>query len=101
FVLLMTSLKPTLEQFNRQFQLRELFERFPIDIRIVATLIATYFAFLFNGSFPRSIQTLIYRYTDNRSGFLTDFIVTGVISFALIVAIVFMVVSIWVSLKGQ
>lgn len=101
FVLLMTSLKPTLEQFNRKFQLRELFERFPIDIRIVATLIATYFAFLFNGSFTRSIQTLIYYYTDNRSGFLTDFIVTGVISFALIVAIVFMVVSIWVSLKGQ
>ncbi|MER2115668.1 MAG: MFS domain-containing histidine kinase, partial [Solibacillus isronensis] len=101
FILLMTSLEPTLEQFNRKFQLRELFERFPIDIRIVATLIATYFAFLFNGSFTRSIQTLIYHYTDNRSGFLTDFIVTGVISFALIVAIVFMVVSIWVSLKGQ
>ena len=101
FILLMTTLEPTLEQFNRKFQLRELFERFPIDIRIVATLIATYFAFIFNDSFTGSIQKLIYYYTDNRSGFLTDFIVTGVISFALIVAIVFMVVSIWVSLKGQ
>ncbi len=101
FILLMTSLEPTLEQFNRKFQLREIFERFPIDIRIVATLIATYFAFIFNGSFTRSIEALIYYYTDNRSGFLMDFIVLGVLSFALIVAIVFMVVSIWISLKGQ
>lgn len=101
FILLMTSLEPTLEQFNRKFQLREIFERFPIDIRIVATLIATYVAFIFNGSFTRSIQTLIYYYTDNRSGFLMDFIVSGVLSFALIVAIVFMVSSICISLKGQ
>lgn len=101
FILLMTSLEPTLEEFNRKFQLREIFERFPIDIRIVATLIATYFAFIFNGSFTRSIEALIYYYTDNRSGFIMDFILTGVISFALIVAIVFMVVSIWISLKGQ
>ena len=101
FILLMTSLKPTLEQFNRKFQLRELFERLPIDIRIVATLIATYIAFIFNGSFTRSIHGLIYYFTDNRFDFLMDFIVTGVISFALIAAVVFMVVSIWVSLKGQ
>ena len=101
FILLMTSLKPTLEQFNRQFQLRELFERFPIDIRIVIYLITTYFAFICSGAFTRSIQGIIYYFTDNRSDFLLNFIVTSVISFALIVAVVFMVVSIWASLKGQ
>lgn len=101
FVLLMTSLQPTLEQFNRQFQVRELFERFPIDIRIIATLIAAYFAFIFNGSFTGSIQAQIYSYMDNRYSQFLELILTGIFSFALIVIVIFMVVSVWVSLKGQ
>lgn len=101
FILLMTSMQPTLEQFNRPFQLRELFERLPIDIRIVLALIAAYFAILFNGDFTGAIQRQIYYYADERYSQIFEFIVYGIFTFALVIAVIFMIVSIWESLKEQ
>ncbi|MGN7477036.1 histidine kinase dimerization/phospho-acceptor domain-containing protein [Solibacillus silvestris] len=101
FVLLMTSLEPTRQQFNRASQLRELFERLPIDVRIAATAIFAYFAVLFNESFTGAVQTQIYFYMEGRYSQLIELFILGAISFAFAVAVVYMFVSVWESLKGQ
>ncbi|MEK4128380.1 HAMP domain-containing sensor histidine kinase [Solibacillus sp. FSL W8-0474] len=101
FVLLMTYLEPTWELFNRKFPLREQFERLPIDIRIVATVIVANFAIISSEMFRRSIRTQINNYIVGHYSQIFDLFVTGIISFALITAVIFMIVSILESLKGQ
>ncbi|MBD8038179.1 HAMP domain-containing histidine kinase [Solibacillus sp. A46] len=101
FVLLMTYLEPTRELFNRKFPLREQFERLPIDIRIVATIIVANFAIISSEMFRRSIRTQINNYIVGHYSQIFDLFVTGIISFALITAVIFMIVSILESLKGQ
>lgn len=99
FVLLMTYLEPTREHFNRKFPLRDRFERLPIDIRIVAMIIVAYFAIITNEMFIRSIRSQVY--IAGRYSQIIDLFITGIISFVFITAVIFMVVSIFESLKNQ
>ena len=99
FVLLMTYLEPMREDFNRKFPLRDQFERLAIDIRIVAMVIVAYFAINTNEMFIRSIRSQVY--IDGRYSQIIDLFITGIISFVFITAVIFMVVSIFESLKNE
>ncbi|AWE06138.1 histidine kinase [Lysinibacillus sp. 2017] len=91
-LLLLTKFKVSLEQFNNQSQFRRLFERMPIDLRLIGAAILGFFGFLFNGALTNNIQSMFFyeRYIN-----LIEGIIIAIVSYVSFIAFVYVVAWIW------